>query len=76
MSKRDVVDEPADTVVEIPPSLCARRGDAAQMPARVRAEDCSAHPASQNANLVPLIEWPAISLPARHAKVRREGYRR
>ena len=35
-----------------------------------------APPASQNANLEPLIEGPAISLAARHAKVRRDGYAR
>ena len=34
----------------------------------------SAPPASQNANLEPLVEGPAISLAARHTKVRREGY--
>jgi hypothetical protein len=33
-------------------------------------------PASHNANLVPLVEGPAISLTARHAKVRRDGYAR
>ncbi|MDA8311130.1 MAG: hypothetical protein M0Z46_11065 [Actinomycetota bacterium] len=36
----------------------------------------SAHLASQNANLEPLIEGPAISLAVRHTKVRRDGYRR
>jgi len=35
-----------------------------------------APPASQNANLEPLIAGPAISLAARHTKVRRDGYRR
>ncbi|MDA8358441.1 MAG: hypothetical protein M0Z95_19615 [Actinomycetota bacterium] len=34
----------------------------------------SAPPTSQNANLEPLVEAPAISLAARYAKVRREGY--
>ena len=33
-----------------------------------------APPTSQNANLEPLVEAPAISLAARYAKVRREGY--
>ncbi|HEY3941433.1 MAG TPA: hypothetical protein VGL60_03020 [Acidimicrobiales bacterium] len=33
-----------------------------------------APPASQNANLEALVEGAAISLAARHAKVRREGY--
>jgi hypothetical protein len=33
-----------------------------------------AHPASQNANLEPLIEGPAISLSDLHTKVRRAGY--
>jgi len=33
-----------------------------------------APPASRNANLEPLVEGPAITLAARHAKVRREGY--
>jgi len=32
--------------------------------------------ASQNANLGPLVEGSAISLGARHAKIRREGYTR
>ena len=32
-------------------------------------------PASHNANLDPVVEGPAISLAARHVKVRREGYR-
>ena len=36
----------------------------------------SAPPASHNANLVPLVEGPAISLAARRAKVRRAGYAR
>lgn len=35
-----------------------------------------AHPASQNANPESLVEGLAISLAARHAKVRREGYAR
>ena len=35
-----------------------------------------APPASQNANLEPLVEAPAISLAAPHTKVRREGYAR
>ena len=30
--------------------------------------------ASQNANLGPLVEGPAITLAGRHTKVRREGY--
>lgn len=34
------------------------------------------HLASQNTNLEPVVEGPAISLAAVHAKVRREGYRR
>ena len=33
-----------------------------------------APPASQNANYEPVVEGPAITLAARHAKVRREGY--
>jgi hypothetical protein len=33
-----------------------------------------APPASHNANLDPVVEGPAISLAARHVKVRREGY--
>ena len=41
---------------------------------KVRALGGWAHPASQNANLLPLIEGPAISLAAIHAKVRRDGY--
>jgi hypothetical protein len=36
----------------------------------------SAPPASFDANLAPLIEAPVISLAPKHAKVRREGYRR
>jgi len=32
-----------------------------------------APPASHNANLEPLVEEPAFSLAARHAKVRRDG---
>lgn len=32
--------------------------------------------ASQNANNSPLIEGPVIALSPRHAKVRRDGYRR
>lgn len=43
---------------------------------QVRAEDWSAHPASFNTNLAPLIEGPVISLAPKHAKIRREGYRR
>lgn len=35
-----------------------------------------AHLALQNPNLGPFLESPAISLAARHAKVRREGYAR
>jgi hypothetical protein len=35
-----------------------------------------AHPASFNTNLAPVIEGPIISLAPKHAKVRREGYRR
>lgn len=38
------------------------------------APSAVAPPASQNANLAPLVEGQAISLAARHAKVRREGY--
>ncbi|MHB8497715.1 MAG: hypothetical protein ACYDES_06915 [Acidimicrobiales bacterium] len=41
---------------------------------KVRALARSAPPASHNANLEPLVEGLAISLAARHAKVRREGY--
>ena len=37
-------------------------------------EDLPAPPATQNANLDPLVEGPAISLATRHAKVRREGH--
>jgi hypothetical protein len=37
--------------------------------------DWSAPLASQNANLEPLVEGPAISLPGLHVKVRREEYR-
>ena len=33
-----------------------------------------APPASHNANYEPVVEGPAITLAARHAKVRREGY--
>jgi hypothetical protein len=53
-----------------------------QFASPMRAEHWSAAwlgwapPASQNANLEPLIEGPAISLAARHAKVRRDGYAR
>jgi hypothetical protein len=36
----------------------------------------SVPPASFNTNLAPLIEGPMISLAPKHAKVRREGYRR
>ncbi len=43
-------------------------------PCRQRRGCFTAPPASHNANLEPLIEGPAISLAARHAKVRREGY--
>ncbi len=39
-----------------------------------RALTRSVHPASQNANLEPLVEGPAISLAARYAKARRAGY--
>lgn len=35
-----------------------------------------AHLASHDANLVPVVEGPAISLAPRHAKVRRDGYAR
>lgn len=31
-------------------------------------------PGSQNTNLEPLVEGPAIRLAARHTKIRREGY--
>jgi hypothetical protein len=33
-----------------------------------------APPASHNAKLEPVVEGPAITLTARHAKVRRDGY--
>jgi hypothetical protein len=33
-----------------------------------------APPASHNANYEPVVEGPTITLAARHAKVRREGY--
>jgi hypothetical protein len=33
-------------------------------------------PTSQHMNLPPLVEGPAVELAGRHAKVRREGYRR
>jgi hypothetical protein len=32
------------------------------------------HPASHNAKLEPVVEGPAITLAARHAKIRRDGY--
>jgi hypothetical protein len=52
------------------------RGDEEQQFAgQLRAEDWSAHLASQNANLEPLVEGQAISLPRLHVKVRREEYR-
>ncbi len=35
-----------------------------------------APPASQSANLDPLVEGPAITLAGRHTKVRRDGYAR
>ena len=41
---------------------------------KVRALARSAHLASQNTNLGPLVEGPAITLAGRHTKVRREGY--
>jgi hypothetical protein len=34
------------------------------------------HPALHNKNLSPVILGPAIELSGRHAKIRREGYRR
>jgi len=40
------------------------------------APPAEAHPASFNTNLAPLIDGPVISLAPKHAKVRRQGYRR
>ncbi|MDA8357767.1 MAG: hypothetical protein M0Z95_16085, partial [Actinomycetota bacterium] len=69
-----IVFQPADSAVDVAVTLYDRGGDTGEDPAQVRAEDWSAHLASQNANLGPVVEGPAISLPALHAKVRREGY--
>ena len=63
-------------------TICRRTGRAPQVPGSpgIRTYDQNAEvlasrpPASQNANLAPLVEGQAISLAARHAKVRREGY--
>ena len=70
----DVVYQPADSAIDVAVTLYDRGSETAQSAAHVRAEDWSAHPASHNANLKPLVEGPAITLAARHAKVRREGY--
>jgi site-specific DNA recombinase len=43
-------------------------------PKKVRALGGKSPPASQNANLDPVVEGPAIILPARHAELRREGH--
>ncbi len=71
----DVVYRPADSAVDVAVTLYDRGDRAAQTAAQMRAEDWSASPASQNANLSPLVEGPAISLSARHAKARRAGTR-
>ncbi|MGH9108431.1 MAG: hypothetical protein ACRDY3_03020 [Acidimicrobiales bacterium] len=64
----------ADSAADVAITLYdAGRADAIGA-AQVRAEDCSAPPASQNANLDPVVEGPAISLTGLHAKVRRDGY--
>ena len=70
----DVVFQPADSAVDVAGTLFDRGGNATDGASHVRAEDWLAPPASQNANLEPLVEAPAISLAARYAKVRREGY--
>lgn len=71
------VRERCDDLVEQSPSWrdrcpqSSRRGRSNAM--KALAADV-APPASHNANLEPLIEGPAISLVARHTKVRRAGY--
>ncbi len=70
----DVVYQPAESAIDVAVTLYDRVGDTGDLAAEVRAEDWSAHLASQNANLEPLVEGPAISLAARHAKSRRAGY--
>ncbi|MGH9101797.1 MAG: hypothetical protein ACRDYD_02260 [Acidimicrobiales bacterium] len=70
----EVTYQPADSAVDVAVTLYDRASETGDLTAQVRAEDCVAPPASQNANLEPLIEGPAISLAARHTKVRRAGY--
>ena len=72
----DVVYQPAEGAVDVAVTLCDRGDEEQQFAGQMRAEDWSAPPAPQNANLAPVVEGPAISLAARHAKVRRDGYRR
>jgi len=70
----DVVYQPADSALDAAATLYDLGSETAQSAAPRSAEDWSAHPASHNANLEPLVEGPAISLAARHAKSRRAGY--
>ena len=41
-----------------------------------RFEHSEVVPTSQHTNLPPLVEGPAVRLASRHAKVRRDGYRK
>ena len=70
----DVVYQPADGAIDVAVTLYDGGGETTRSAAPRSAEDRWAHLASQNANLGPVVEGPAISLPAIHAKVRREGY--
>ena len=47
-----------------------------QPAAQVRAEDWLAHSAVHNANLWPVLTDNLVGVPANHAKVRRDGYRK
>jgi hypothetical protein len=70
----DIVYQPAGSALDVAATLYDLGSETAQSAAPRSAEDCVAHPASQNANLEPVIEGPAISLAARHTKTRRAGY--
>jgi hypothetical protein len=66
--------QPTEGALDVTLTLYDPEGNDGTAAARESAEDWSAPPASHNANLKPLVEGPAITLAARHAKVRRAGY--
>jgi len=73
------VRERCDDLVEQSPSWrdrCPRSSRRGKIDATNALVMGAAHLASQNTNLAPVVEGPAISLAGLHAKVRREEYRR